>query len=387
GDVVGDGLQCDVLQVQGVNRTGRGFTGELHRDLHHDLLTTAHQDEVDVLQGAVHRVHLDGLGQRQFVLALDLQRQQGVDVVLQRQERLVAGQAEVHRVRAVSVQHGRDVAGTAGAAGCALAELGTPGCGEHVVGISHGVLSSVSESVSGPAGQGWTAAQGDLGTMYFRRVDHGADRVAHHRSPRQLHQCSGSPPAATTRFGCWWPAGVSDRPQQRCPRPILPQALPAKSLVTGPSSNTSRIARPISGAMESTVSPSNRFSSGTGTVLVITTSVAPHSLSRWGAGSESTPWVAATKTLRAPSALSTLTASVMVPPVSIRSSTRMQSRPATSPTTRLATAWLGRVTSRVLCTNARGTPPSLAAQCSATRIRPASGETTAARSASIRVRT
>src|SRR5699024_9026021 len=128
---------------QGVDGAGCGFTGELDRDLDDDLLTAAHEDEVDVLDGAVHRVDLDVLGQGEFVLALDREGVQGVDVVLQGQEGLVAGQAQVHRVGAVPVQHGRDVAGAAGAAGCALAEFGTSGCGENVVGISHGVLSSV----------------------------------------------------------------------------------------------------------------------------------------------------------------------------------------------------------------------------------------------------
>ena len=49
--------------------------------------------------------------------------------------------------------------------------------------------------------------------------------------------------------------------------------------------------------------------------------------------------------------------------------------PATSPTTRLATTWFGRVMSRVLCTKASGPPPRRCAHCSATRMRPASGTT------------
>src|SRR5699024_5226620 len=54
----------------------------------------------------------------------------------------------------LSSRHGRHVAEAAGPAGFALTELGTPGCGEHVVGISHGVLSSVSKAMSGPAARG-----------------------------------------------------------------------------------------------------------------------------------------------------------------------------------------------------------------------------------------
>src|SRR5579872_2575011 len=48
-----------------------------------------------------------------------------------------------------------------------------------------------------------------------------------------------------------------------------PQVCPSNRLVTEPSLNTSLIARPSSGAIESTVSLSNRFSCGTGSVLVM----------------------------------------------------------------------------------------------------------------------
>ena len=58
---------------------------------------------------------------------------------------------------------------------------------------------------------------------------------------------------------------------------------------------------------------------------------------RSAAGSESTPWVAATTTFSAPASSTWRTAFTMVPPVSIMSSTTMQVRPYTSPTTRLAT--------------------------------------------------
>lgn len=114
-------------------------------------------------------------------------------------------------------------------------------------------------------------------------------------------------------------------------------------------------------------------SSGIGTVSVSTTSRAPQFLSRSMAGPESTPCVATTVTDLAPASCSTWHAPAMVPAVSIRSSTSTQSLPATSPTTRLATAWFGRVMSRVLCTKARGPPPRRCAHCSATRMRPASG--------------
>ena len=67
----------------------------------------------------------------------------------------------------------------------------------------------------------------------------------------------------------------------------------------------------------------------------------------------------------------------IVPPVSIMSSTIRQTRPSTSPTTRLATTWLGLSGSRVLWMNASGQPPSRSVQRSATRTRPESGATTA----------
>ncbi len=47
------------------------------------------------------------------------------------------------------------------------------------------------------------------------------------------------------------------------------QLWPSNRLVTEPSLNTSLIARPRSGAMDSTVSLSNRFSCGTGSVFVM----------------------------------------------------------------------------------------------------------------------
>ena len=147
------------------------------------------------------------------------------------------------------------------------------------------------------------------------------------------------------------------------------------------------MARASSGAIGRTVSCSKRLPAGIGRVSVTMTSRAPQVESRSTAGPESTPWVAATMTSFAPESRSTWTALAMVPPVSIMSSTRTQERPSTSPTTRLATDSLGRVTSRVLWTKASGVPPSWLAQRSATRMRPASGETTAALPGSTRVRT
>ncbi len=118
-----------------------------------------------------------------------------------------------------------------------------------------------------------------------------------------------------------------------------------------------------------------RFSSGTGTVSVSTISRAPQSRRRCTAGPDSRPWVATSVTDFAPALFSVRTASQMVPAVSIMSSTTTQSRPFTSPMMPCASAWFGRVVSRVLWMKASGSPPSFAAHCSDTLMRPASGDT------------
>src|SRR3954467_15963679 len=126
------------------------------------------------------------------------------------------------------------------------------------------------------------------------------------------------------------------------------QALPSKRLVTEPSSKISRIARAMSGAIDSTVSLSNRLSSSSGSVLVMTTSQMRLFFSRSVAGSDSTPCVDMASTSAAPASNNASAALVIVPAVSIMSSTMMQVRPSTSPTTRLATTLLGTLMSRVL---------------------------------------
>ena len=121
---------------------------------------------------------------------------------------------------------------------------------------------------------------------------------------------------------------------------------------------------------------SRRFSGGSGSVLVTTTSVIRLFFSRSVAGSLSTAWVAATTTSAAPVSCSMSAARQIVLPVSIMSSTTRQTRSSTSPTTRLATTWFGLSGSRVLWMNASGQPPSRSVHRSATRTRPESGATT-----------
>ena len=67
------------------------------------------------------------------------------------------------------------------------------------------------------------------------------------------------------------------------------QALPSKRLVTEPSSNTSRTARAIIGAMDSSVRVSKRRSDGMGSVFVTTTSEMREFLSRSTAGPRTYP--------------------------------------------------------------------------------------------------
>jgi hypothetical protein len=105
--------------------SGRRLADQVDRDVDGDLLALAHLDEVDVLDEALDRVGLDLLGERQVLVALDVEVEQRVGAaVLDRQHRLVAGQGHVDRVVAVAVDDGGHLVGAADAAGRALAELG-----------------------------------------------------------------------------------------------------------------------------------------------------------------------------------------------------------------------------------------------------------------------
>ena len=84
---------------------------------------------------------------------------------------------------------------------------------------------------------------------------------------------------------------------------------------------------PAAGRSSSTVSLSKRFSSPIGSVSVTTTSLTREFFSRSIAGPEKTAWVAAMMTSAAPASNSASAALVMVPPVSIMSSCRMQVLP------------------------------------------------------------
>ena len=90
---------------------------------------------------------------------------------------------------------------------------------------------------------------------------------------------------------------------------------------------------------------------------------------------DSTPWVAVAITRSAPCSNRASAALAMVAPVSIMSSTRMQVRPATCPTTSNIRTWLATSGSRRLWMMASGVP-NRSVHRSQTRTRPASGATT-----------
>src|SRR6266700_1000449 len=112
----------------------------------------------------------------------------------------------------------------------------------------------------------------------------------------------------------------------------------------------------ISGAIDSTVSLSNCFSGWIGSVLVTMTSLIAEFFSRSTAGPDSTPCVAVTMTWAAPCSNRISAALAIVDPVSIMSSTRMQVRPATCPTTSSTWTLLATSGSRRLWMIAGGLP-------------------------------
>ena len=96
------------------------------RNVDGDLLAATDRQQVDVLVVALDRVALDRLRDGELLAALEFEGQQHVGAaVLDRVGELARGQRHVARVGAVAVDDGRDLAGATGAAGTALAELGT----------------------------------------------------------------------------------------------------------------------------------------------------------------------------------------------------------------------------------------------------------------------
>src|SRR5918997_426702 len=78
----------------------------------------AHEEQVDVLVDAGQRVALDGLGERQLLLAVEDDGEQGVvAAVAQRRGELAGRQGQVDDVLAVPVEDGGDAGGPAGGGG------------------------------------------------------------------------------------------------------------------------------------------------------------------------------------------------------------------------------------------------------------------------------
>ena len=112
-------------------------------DLDGHLLAAAHDEQVGVLDVAADRVDVERLGQRELLLALDVEGQHGVGAgVAQHGGEVVGVELEVLRVGAVAVEDGGHLAVAAGAARCALAGLCAYRSGQ-VVGAGAAVLAMV----------------------------------------------------------------------------------------------------------------------------------------------------------------------------------------------------------------------------------------------------
>ena len=122
GDVGGLDGERNARGVEVDDGSREGLTDDDDRDVDFDLLALLDDDEVNVLDDLVYRVLLDILDQRQLGLASDVELDQSVRATNE-QQHLVAGQRNVNRVGAVTVQHGGDLSGSAQTAGKTLAEV------------------------------------------------------------------------------------------------------------------------------------------------------------------------------------------------------------------------------------------------------------------------
>src|SRR5690606_37207156 len=187
-----------------VDGAGGGLADDVDRDLDGDLLASASDDEVDVLDGAADRVALDVLGEGHLVAVLDLEGDDGVRVVLEDEEGVVGGQREVAGSLAVPVEDGGDEVRAAGAARGTLAELGAEAGGEGGC-VGHGDLLLGVGTAAAP-GRGATR-----GTRWHHRVDHGAG------GPASLAEatCQWYPTAPSAlhphRVACLAPRGLLTR--------------------------------------------------------------------------------------------------------------------------------------------------------------------------------
>src|SRR5690606_15146375 len=116
GDVQRVDLDGDVVDLLQHQRAGGRVAGDDHRDVDRDPLALLDDQQVDVLDVVLQRVHGDVLGERQLrLVAVDVQRQHGVvPVVTDHPGELDGGQRQVLRVGAVAVEHRGDLACLAG---------------------------------------------------------------------------------------------------------------------------------------------------------------------------------------------------------------------------------------------------------------------------------
>ena len=95
GELFGDrlhvGLDLDAVGVLGDQGAGDGFTLDDDVDLDGHLLAAAHDEQVGVLDVAADRVDVEGLGQRELLLALDVQGEHGVGAGVTEHGREVVG--------------------------------------------------------------------------------------------------------------------------------------------------------------------------------------------------------------------------------------------------------------------------------------------------------
>ena len=109
--------------------TRSNFTGNVDGDVDGNLLAGLHGLEVNVLDDLLYGIALDVLDERQVLLAVDVDCEEGVGNA-HCQRGGAARQVDVDRLCAVTVDDSRDLAGHACTAGETLAEFGAQFCGE-----------------------------------------------------------------------------------------------------------------------------------------------------------------------------------------------------------------------------------------------------------------
>ena len=145
GDRLHVGLDLHGVAVLGHHGAGDRLALDDDVDLDGHLLAAANDEQVGVLDVAPDRMDLERLGQRQLLLAVDVEREDGVGAgVAEHRGEVTAGQQQMLRVGAVAVEHGGDLACAACAARRALAGFRAHGGGQFVLstglGLGHGML-------------------------------------------------------------------------------------------------------------------------------------------------------------------------------------------------------------------------------------------------------